>query len=152
MLIESIKSPPNSRGNAGNASAGRRAHVSRREFRRTGGTLWRSGLQYITDRLPGDLYRSFVCGSDRGSYQSPHWKLWNDAERCGVEEAVHRRISDARVFDREFELALDAGDRRVSRALWCAGDRRGGYARGGAASTGEWRDARRDCFGGESRC
>ncbi len=41
--------------------------------------------------------------------KSPHWKLWNDAERCGVEEAVHRRIGDARVFADELELAFDAG-------------------------------------------
>src|ERR1700716_3705163 len=109
MLIESIKSTPNRRGNAGNTGAGRRAHFSRQKFWRTSGMLWRGGLQYITDRLSGDLYRSFVCGPDCGSDESPHWKLWNDAERCGVEEAVYRRIGDARVFADVFELAFEPG-------------------------------------------
>src|SRR3979490_2809517 len=109
MLIESIKSTPSRRGNAGNTSAGRRAHFSRQKFWRTGGMLWRGGFQYITDRLSGDRYRSFVCGSDRGSDKSPHWKLWNDTERCGVEEALYRRIGDARIFTDELELAFDAG-------------------------------------------
>src|ERR1700761_2590272 len=110
-LIESIKSTPNRRGNAGNTGAGRRAHFSRQEFWRTSGMLWRGGLQYITDRLSGDLYRSLVCGADRRSYKSSHWKLWHDTERCGVEEAIYRRTGDARVFACEFELALDAGCR-----------------------------------------
>src|SRR6266478_3394766 len=109
MLIESIKSTPNRRGNAGNTGAGRRAHFSRQKFWRTSGMLWRGGLQYITDRLSGDLYRSLVCGSDCGSDESSHWKLWNDTERCGVEEAVYRRIGDARIFADEFELAFDPG-------------------------------------------
>src|ERR1700743_2148879 len=109
MLIESIKSTPNRRGNAGNTGAGRRAHFSRQEFWRTSGMLWRSGLQYIPDRLPGDLYRSFLRGPDCRSDKSSHWKLWNDAERCGVEEALYRGACDARVFDDEFELAFDAG-------------------------------------------
>src|SRR5277367_734749 len=141
MLIESIKSTPNRRGNAGNTGAGRRAHFSRQEFWRTSGTLWRSGLQYITDRLSGDLHRSFLRGADCGSDQSPHWKLWNDTERCGVEEAVYRGIGDARVFAGEFELAGDAGGGRIPGTLWCAGDRGGRYACRGAASAGEWRDA-----------
>src|SRR5580658_5011209 len=109
MLIESIKSTPNRRGNAGNTGAGRRAHFSRQEFWRTSGMLWRSGLQYITDRLSGDLYRSFLRGSDRSFDKPPHRELWNDAERCGVEEALHRRPGDARVFTDELELAFDAG-------------------------------------------
>src|ERR1700730_17970573 len=109
MLIESIKSTPSRRGNAGNTGAGRRAHFSRQEFWRTSGMLWRGGLQYITDRLSGDLYRSFLCGSDCGSDESSHWELWNDTERCGVEEAVYRRIGYARIFSDEFELAFDEG-------------------------------------------
>src|SRR5438270_13164561 len=109
MLIESIKSTPNRRGNAGNTGAGRRAHFSRQKFWRTSGMLWRGGLQYITDRLSGDLYRPLLRGSDCGSDESSHWKLWNDAERCGVEEAIYRRLSDARIFTDELELAFDAG-------------------------------------------
>src|SRR5713101_1538653 len=109
MLIESIKSTPSRRGNAGNTGAGRRAHFSRPKFWRTSGMLWRGGLQYITDRLSGDLHGSLVCGSDCGSDESPHWKLRNDSERCGVEEAVYRRARHARVFADEFELAFDAG-------------------------------------------
>src|SRR5882724_9676442 len=109
MLIESIKSTPGRRGNASNTGAGRRAHFSRQKFWRTSGMLWRGGLQYIADRLSGDLHRSFLCGSDCCSYKSPNWKLWNDAERCGVEEAVYRRTRHARVFAGEFELAFDAG-------------------------------------------
>src|ERR1700733_14744293 len=108
MLIESIKSTLR-RGNASNTGAGRWARVSRYKLWRTSGMLWRSGLQYITDRLSGDLHRSFVCGSDCGSDKSSHWKLWNDAQRCGVEEALHRRAGDARVFVYELELAFDAG-------------------------------------------
>src|ERR1700749_1519701 len=114
MLIESIKSTPNRRGNAGNTGAGRRAHFSRQEFWRTSGALWRGGLQYIADRLSGDLYRSLLCGSDRGSDESSRWELWNDAERCGVDEAVYRRIGYARIFAHELELAFNAGGGRVS--------------------------------------
>src|SRR5260370_35206050 len=95
MLIESVKSTPSRRGNAGNTGAGRRAHFSRQKFWRTGGVLWRGGVQYLTDRLSGDLHRSFVCGSDCRFDKSPHWKLWNDTERCGAEETVDRRARDA---------------------------------------------------------
>src|SRR5229473_8151008 len=125
MLIESIKSTPSRRGNAGNTGAGRRAHFSRQEFWRTGGVLWRGGLQYITDRLSGDLYRSLVCGADCGSYQSAYWKLWDDTARCGGEAALHRRAGDARIFTGELELAFDRGGRRVSGAQWRAGNRGG---------------------------
>src|SRR5271155_4124911 len=107
MLIESIKSTPNRRGNAGNTGAGRRAHFSRQKFWRTGGTLWRGGLQYITDRLSGDLYRSFLRGSDRGFDKSTYRELWDDTERCGGHAALHRRSGDARVFADELELAFD---------------------------------------------
>src|SRR5260370_31280225 len=109
MLIESIKSTPNRRGNAGNTGAGRRAHFSRQKFWRTSGMLWRGGLQYITDRLSGDLYRSFLCGSDCGSDESSRWKLWNDTERRRVEKAIYRRAGNARIFADELELAFDAG-------------------------------------------
>src|ERR1700744_1168657 len=108
MLIESIKSTPDRRGNAGNTGARRWAHFSGDEFWRAGGMLGRGGVQYITDRLSGDLYRSLICGSDRGSYKSTYRELWDDPERCGVKEAFYRRTGDARVFDDEFELAFDA--------------------------------------------
>ena len=49
-------------------------------FGAAGGVLRRGGLQYIADWLSGDLYRSLLCGSDCGSDESTHWKLWNDAE------------------------------------------------------------------------
>src|ERR1700692_1346258 len=109
MLIESIKSTPSRRGNAGNTGAGRRAHFSRQKFWRTSRMLWRGGLQYIADRLSGGLYRSFLRGSDCGSDESSHWELWTDAERCGVEEALYRRARHAGVFADEFELAFDPG-------------------------------------------
>src|ERR1700677_3040318 len=110
MLIESIKSTPR-RGNASNTGAGRRAHFSRQELWRTSGMLWRGGLQYITDRLSGDLYRSLVCGADRGFDESTYWKLWNDTPRCRGQAALHRRTCYARIFGDELELALDAGGR-----------------------------------------
>ena len=116
-------------------------------LRRAGRGCGRGRLQYIADRLPGDLHRSLVRGPDRGADQSAHRELWNDAQRCGVRAALHRGAGDARVLRDEFQLAGHRGGRRLPGAQRRSRARRGGHARRGAPSAHAWRDARRHRVG-----
>ncbi len=56
---------------------------------------------------------------------------------------LYRRPGHARVFAHQFQLALSAGCRRISRALQRSCHRRDRYPRSGSPSAHAWRDARR---------